>query len=183
MTAKQYFDTYAQMAIKAGERFNINPAVILAVSSYETNYGASFSATNDKNFFGLSASSYFNPEFWNGNDKRKTSDSAGFYRVYSSVQNSFYDFAWLISTASRYKNAYNQSYNLTAFADEFVKSGYFTGNQANYKNALLSRSKIFLDYLKDISAIGTGTPNNSKMAFAYIIGLLGLGLVIKKKNS
>lgn len=183
MTAKQFFDTNYAFAIKAGERFNLNPAIILAVASYETGYGGSYSAKNDLNYFGLSASTYFNAEFWNGIDKRKTSDTAGAYRVYKSVQNSFYDFAWLISTASRYQAAYKQSYNLTLFAEEFVKSGYFTGNQANYKSALLSRSKIFLDYLKDVSTIGTGSAGNSQNAIAWVIGLLGLGALIKNKSS
>ena len=182
MTAKQFFDTNYQYAINAGERFNVNPAVILAVASYETAYGSSYSARNDKNYFGLSASSYYNSEFWNGTDKRATTDSAGFYRVYKSVQNSFYDFAWLISTASRYQAAYKQSYNLTAFADEFVKTGYFTGNQTNYKNALLSRSKTFLEYLKNVSAIGTGSVGTQN-AFGWVLALLGIGAVLKKRNS
>ena len=195
MTAKQYFDAYAQFAINAGERFNVNPAVILAISSYETGYASSYSARNDKNFFGLSASSYFNSEFWNGTDKRATTDSAGSFRVYTSVQNSFYDFAWLLSTASRYKSAFNASYNITLFADEFAKSGYFTGNQANYKNAIISRSKTFLTYLKDISAVVTGTGSggtgtgsggtgsSSSNAIAWAVGLLGLGALLKKRNS
>lgn len=185
MTAKQFFDANYTFAVKAGERFNINPAVILAVSSYETGYGGSYSAKNDLNYFGLSASSYFNSEFWNGTDKRKTSDDAGAYRVYKSVQNSFYDFAWLLSTASRYQSAYKQSYNLTLFADEFVKSGYFTGNKEYYKSALLSRSKIFLDYLKGVSAIGTGSGSagTSQNAWGWGLGLLGFGLLLKNKKS
>lgn len=183
MTAKQFFDANYQFAINAGDKFNINPAVILAVASYETAYGSSYSARNDRNYFGLSASSYYNSNFWDGVSKRATSDSAGFYRVYTSVQNSFYDFGWLISTASRYQTAYKNSYNITEFANAFAVSGYFTGNQANYISALKTRSVMFQNYLKDVSATVTGTGGTQNAGLAgWLLGAIAIGAVLKNKS-
>lgn len=172
MTAQSFFDKHIQYAINAGKKFNLNPLAILAVASYETGYGESYSAKNDNNFFGLSASTYFNNAYWDGMSKRATTDSAGYYRVYTNPQNSFYDFAWLISTASRYRKAYDASFNITEFANQFAVSGYFTGNQANYKAAIISRAAQFETMYKGVSSSSTG----------ILAGILLAGVAIVKRK-
>ena len=59
MTKQAFVDKYGKYAVAAGNKFGILPELILAVSGYETAWGTSYSSQFDKNFFGLSASTFF----------------------------------------------------------------------------------------------------------------------------
>jgi flagellum-specific peptidoglycan hydrolase FlgJ len=138
MTATEFVKAYYPMAKAQSLKFGLDPAIQLAQAAWECGWATSYSARNDKNFFGVSASSFYNKEFWNGTSKRATKDSAGYYRVYSSVQNSFYDHAWLLSNSTRYAKVKANFKNANGYIDTLIVSGYFTGNKEQYKAGFLS---------------------------------------------
>ncbi|WP_266362055.1 glucosaminidase domain-containing protein [Tellurirhabdus rosea] len=153
MNAAQFTEIYGAMAVKSGQRYGINPAVILAIASIETNWATSFSSRNDRNFFGIKVS--VNPanfgRHWDGKSKRQVGSTypgdTGFYRVYQTVEKSFLDFGWFITNVQPYKRLglASQSNNFAQFAKAFTTSGYM---QATYEKALLSRSNAFDTELK-----------------------------------
>lgn len=167
---QQFVSEYGKFALNASKRFGILPEIILAVAAHETGFGSSYSAQFDKNFFGISASSFFDPQYWDGFSKRRTNDTAGYYRVYSSVQNSFYDFAWLLSNATRYAAVKRSFGNLEGFVAAFINSGYFTGNKTVYANALLNYAPELKKYIKQPFP-----------AWLYMAGF-GLLVVIKRSK-
>ena len=65
MTKEQFTTTYHPLAKKAGNRFGMNPEIILAQAALESGWGASYGARVRKNFFGITAAGSPN-EFWDG---------------------------------------------------------------------------------------------------------------------
>ena len=65
MDKETFVTTYLPLAQKAGVRFGMNPAVILAQAAIESGWGSSYGARVRKNFFGITAAGSPN-EFWDG---------------------------------------------------------------------------------------------------------------------
>ena len=121
MTKEQFTTTYHPLAKKAGNRFGMNPEIILAQAALESGWGASYGARVRKNFFGITAAGSPN-EFWDGSFSVGQNQYALKFRVYKTEQDSFYDFARLIS--SKYKTAHAVSSDSTAYAQAIAYSPY-----------------------------------------------------------
>lgn len=101
MTKQNYIKQYLPLAQKAGERFGMNPIIILAQSAIETGWGESSLAKEYNNFFGITAYGRPNP-FWDGG-RTDLSATGGrpalWFRRYLTAEDSFLDFARLIHSA------------------------------------------------------------------------------------
>ena len=87
-------------AKKAGERFKMDPLVILAQGSFESAWGTSNLSTKHNNFFGITAGGSKN-EFWKGGIYQAQNKYKLKFRTYATPQDSFYDFARLMDGATQ----------------------------------------------------------------------------------
>jgi len=151
-----YIKKYYPLAKAAGERFNINPLVVLAQLSVESDWGRSYSARVRKNFAGIIATKQSKPnEFWSGksspstNNKLKTPLT---FRIYDTEQDSFMDFARLIS--SNYKTAAAASFDMEEYARLISISPYIDESNGDsrpaYQKGIITRAKQILQYGKEI---------------------------------
>lgn len=142
------------LAKKAGERFNMDPMVILSQGAYESAWGTSSLSTKHNNFFGITAGGKPN-EFWKGGVYQAQNQYKLNFRTYPTVQDSFYDFARLIS--SNYKAAHTAGSDYKAYADKIAHSAYISEKNGDDRNAymkgiisiyenimLIAKKKIFL---------------------------------------
>jgi flagellar protein FlgJ len=149
MDKETFVTTYLPLAQKAGERFGMNPAVILAQAAIESGWGSSYGARVRKNFFGITAAGSPN-EFWDGSYSVANNQYRLKFRVYKTEQDSFYDFARLIS--SRYKTAHALSNDSTAYAQAIAYSPYISesngDNRENYRKGIISTFKSISSIVK-----------------------------------
>lgn len=145
MTKQNYIKQYLPLAQKAGERFGMNPIIILAQSAIETGWGESSLAGEYNNFFGITAYGRPNP-FWDGGrtDLSATGDRpALWFRRYLTAEDSFLDFARLIHSA--YPVAATLTFCPSAYAKEIAYSKYISevngDNRAAYQRMLVSICK------------------------------------------
>lgn len=147
MTKQDFATKFYPLAKIAGDRFGLNPVVILAQAAHESGWGSSYGATNRKNFFGIIAAGSPN-EFWDG-AKSKSSVSGLWFRVYKTEQDSFNDFARLIS--SKYKEAAKLSFDPPAYAKAIAYSPYIDekngDNRPLYEKAVRDNSEFFSKFL------------------------------------
>ena len=136
---EKYVEKYYPYAKVAGERFGMDPLVILSQAALESGWGTSSLATNSNNFFGITASGAAN-EFWKGksvvgNNKYKLK-----FRVYNKPADGVSDFARLIS--SKYKSAYAAGKDYKTYAHRIAYSPYISesngDNRESYKNNIIS---------------------------------------------
>lgn len=149
MDKETFTTTYYPMAQKAGARFGLNPEVILAQAAVESGWGSSYGARVRKNFFGITAAGAPN-EFWDGSFSVGQNKYALKFRVYQSAQDSFYDFARLIS--SKYKSALAVSHDTTAYAKAISQSAYIAeangDNREGYRKAIVASAASIADVIK-----------------------------------
>lgn len=149
MTKEQFTTTYYPLAQKAGERFGMNPAIILAQAAIESGWGKSYGARVRRNFFGITAAGPAN-EFWDGSYSVGKNQYALKFRIYKSAQDSFYDFARLIS--SRYQKAHRVSNDSSAYAQAIAYSPYISesngDNRENYRKGVISSFNSITEILK-----------------------------------
>lgn len=142
MDKVSFINNYYPLAKKAGEEFNINPVVILAQAAHESAWGDSYSAKQRRNFFGITALGSPN-KYWNG-EKSKSSASGLWFRIYKTDQDSFYDFARLIS--SKYKSAASVSNDTASYAHAIAYSPYISeqvgDNRPLYEKAVKDNSEF-----------------------------------------
>jgi hypothetical protein len=179
MTINEFFQIHAQEAKRSGQKYSLNPSVILAVSSWETAFGTSYAYKNDRNCFGIKSG--VQSPHWDGVSKRATTDG-GYYRRYAITQDSFYDFGWLISSVSRYAGIKNLSNDPNAFAEGFITTGYMGGTQTqrnNYRDAIIDRAAKF-------ASLYGNQPVDNEFNFTDIavFSLIGIGIfyTIKPNN-
>lgn len=150
MDKTAFANTYYPLAKTAGDRYGINPVVILAQAAHESGWGDSYSVRNRNNFFGIIAAGSPN-EFWDGS-KSQSSASGLWFRVYATPQDSFSDFARLI--AARYKDAAKVSYDTPAYAQAIAYSPYISeangDNRPLYEKAVRDNSEFFKAILAPI---------------------------------
>ena len=117
MKQSEFFSSLLPLARKAGEAFRINPAVILAQAAIETGWGQSARASEQHNYFGLTA---------NGRSNVSPGDS-------------FMDYARLIRSV--YPFAADVSDDPKAFARKIAYSKYISevngDNRAAYQALLV----------------------------------------------
>ena len=100
MTKEEFVKTYYSLAEKAGKKYNLNPTVILAQAAHESGWGGSYAARVRKNFFGILAAGKPN-EYWDGSKSPSQTNPHLVFRIYKTAQDSFMDFARLISVKSK----------------------------------------------------------------------------------
>lgn len=122
MDKQSFVKQYLPAARMAGDLYRINPVVILAQSAIETGWGESLLARQYNNFFGLTGYGVVNA-YWHGGKTSLGEDGLTFRR-YDCPQNSFLDFARLISTV--YCTAASVSKYPAAYAREIAYSRYIS---------------------------------------------------------
>ena len=149
MDKETFVTTYLPLAQKAGVRFGMNPAVILAQAAIESGWGSSYGARVRKNFFGITAAGSPN-EFWDGSFSVGQNQYALKFRVYKTEQDSFYDFARLIS--SKYKSAHAVSNDWTAYAQAIAYSPYIAeangDSREGYRKGIIATFNSISDIVK-----------------------------------
>jgi flagellar protein FlgJ len=135
-----FVETYYPLAVQAGARFGMNPMIILAQAAVESGWGTSF---------GITAAGSPN-EFWDGSFSVGQNQYALKFRNYRTAQDSFMDFARLIS--SKYGDAHRQSYAPAAYAQAIAYSPYIAeqngDNREGYRTAVLSSWNRIVDIAK-----------------------------------
>jgi flagellum-specific peptidoglycan hydrolase FlgJ len=141
MTKEEFVKTYYSLAEVAGKKYNLNPTVILAQAAHESGWGGSYAARIRKNFFGITAYGSTN-EYWNGAKSASQTNPNLIFRIYKTEQDSFMDFARLIST--KYKTAASVSNDSTQYAKAIAYSPYISeqngDNRPVYQKAITDNS-------------------------------------------
>lgn len=146
--SKAFFDTHYQFAKVSGAKFGLNPIAILAVASLESAKANSNLARNYRNYFGLKVSSFYPKDGsgWDGKTRATLSPEGNYYRAYQTPQQSFNDFAFLLSASGYYKTVKISSYNATAFAQAIAYSPYHTSNRETYRRNVLALMNEYGNY-------------------------------------
>lgn len=149
MKKKKFIKTFTTPAHEAGERYNLNPVVILAQSALESGWGQSQLAVRYNNFFGITA--YGQPnQFWMGESVSLGKNSLMF-RAYDTPQQSFLDYARLIRSA--YPAAAELTSHPEAFARAISTSKYISevngDNREAYQQTLCQLCRQIEKMLKD----------------------------------
>lgn len=149
MNKESFTRKYLPAACMAGELYRMNPVVILAQAAIETGWGESTLATRYNNFFGLTGYGIANA-YWHGGKTNLDKPKGLLFRRYDSPENSFLDFARLITTV--YKQAAAVSHYPAAYAREIAYSRYISevngDNRAAYCRMLesIARSLVPIVY-------------------------------------
>jgi flagellar protein FlgJ len=147
--SESYVEKYLPYATAAGERFNMDPFVILAQGAQESGWGTSNLSQNYNNFFGFTAGGKPN-EFWDGKFYEAKNKYKLKFRVYKTPQESFMDFARLIS--SKYKAAHAAGKDYKTYAQRIAYSPYISekngDNRENYKNGIIKLYDRIIDAAK-----------------------------------
>jgi flagellar protein FlgJ len=136
---------------RAARMLGINPLGLLAQAALETGWGQRMARTADGspslNLFGVKAG-----EEWNG--ARAVAETVEFngglatqrrtaFRAYGSIEQSVSDFASLLSTSPRYREAVAAGSNIQAYIDGIARSGYATDPAYGIKlNEILNGSTL-----------------------------------------
>ncbi len=139
--------TIRRVAVSLG----VNPLGLLAQAALETGWGKRMARTADGspslNMFGIKAG-----EGWNG--ARAVADTVEFsggvatqrrsvFRAYGSIEESVSDFANLLSSSPRYREAVAAGTNAQAYVQSIAKSGYATDpDYGNKLNRILNSSTL-----------------------------------------
>ncbi len=150
MTKEEFVKTYYSLAEKAGKKYNLNPTVILAQAAHESGWGGSYAARVRKNFFGILAAGKPN-EYWDGSKSPSQTNPHLVFRIYKTAQDSFMDFARLISV--KYKSAASVSQDSTQYAKAIAYSPYISekngDNRPAYQKAVISNSN-YIDSMSEL---------------------------------
>jgi peptidoglycan hydrolase FlgJ len=131
---EQYVIKNYEYAKKAGDRFKMDPLVILAQGSFESAWGTSNLSTKHNNFFGITAGGKPN-EFWKGGVYQAQNQYKLKFRTYVSPQDSFNDFARLIS--ANYKTAHAVAMDYKKYADKIAHSPYISEKNGDNRNSYM----------------------------------------------
>ena len=132
---ENYVVNHYEYAKKAGERFKMDPLVILSQGAFESAWGTSALATKYNNFFGITAGGKPN-EFWKGGVYQAQNQYKLKFRTYPSPQDSFNDFARLIS--SNYKAAHAAGENYKEYAKQIANSPYISEKNGDNRTAYMN---------------------------------------------
>jgi flagellar protein FlgJ len=148
-STQQYVSKHYEYARKAGERFRMDPLVILAQAAHESAWGSSSLAKNQHNFFGITAGGSKN-EYWKGGVYQAQNQYKLKFRTYDNPQDSFYDFARLIS--KNYPSAHAVAKEYKQYANKIAHSPYISesngDNRTSYMNGLIKNYENILDIAK-----------------------------------
>lgn len=145
---------YYPLASNAGNRFGMNPIDILAQSAQETGWGESYGAKVRKNFFGITASGPVN-QYWDGSYNVSTVSGLKF-RTYKTAQDSFYDFARLITSKYKEEVKFSQAGDSLGYAKAIALSPYISetngDNRSDYQRNVASNAQFLNGVLQDVIA-------------------------------
>ena len=138
---------------RAAQALGVSPFAMLAQAALETSWGKrmprSADGTPSRNLFGIKAD-----DKWNG--ARVAADTVEFsggvasirrtaFRAYGSVEESVHDFARLLGSSPRYRDAVAGGADIRTYVEAIGKSGYATDPQyANKLNGILNSSTFRL---------------------------------------
>lgn len=152
MYKKEFIQQFLPAAQAAGEHFKLNPVVILAQAAIESGWGESVLCKVYHNYFGITGYGKSNI-YWNGNKTEPGEKSHLQFRIYPTPQQSFFDFARLITTA--YPFAAAMSFHPEAYAKEISYSHYISemngDNRADYQKMLVNISKYITGIISGIT--------------------------------
>lgn len=117
-------------AKKAAKQIGVDPRLLVAQAAHETNWGKSLprkqNGQTSHNLFGMKANSTKNKTTTTTteyvNNKRVKVKSG--FRVYDSYDESFDDYARLISQSSRYKSAIKNGHDPLKYLQSLQQAGY-----------------------------------------------------------
>ncbi|OJV39632.1 MAG: hypothetical protein BGO29_04600 [Bacteroidales bacterium 36-12] len=127
MTQEQFIQATKQAALNVAGKYGLNPYVTMAQSALETGWGKSAPGNM---YFGIKASSTWSgktqllwtKEFING----KYTSVQALFRAYNTPEESFEDYAKLITSKSWFKKALQYVDNELQYITEIQKGGYAT---------------------------------------------------------
>ncbi len=118
-------------AVEASKKIGVDPKVLVAQAAHESNWGKNLPYSKEGhssfNLFGMTAKASVGTwttttEYSNG--KRKKVKAS--FRIYKNFNESFMDYARLISNAKRYKKAVNHAHDPLMYLHALQKGGYAT---------------------------------------------------------
>eukprot|EP01030_Chromulinospumella_sphaerica_P023724 gene23724-23769_t len=133
-TQAEFVAKHSETANKIEKATGIPASFMLGQAGHETGWGArqikTSSGANSFNLFGIKAGASWTgkvaevttTEYVNGVAQKKVAK----FRAYDSFEDSFKDYARLISESPRYSKAKEQTKSVTAFASGLQKAGYAT---------------------------------------------------------
>lgn len=149
--AAQFVQQVLPTIRRAAQALGVNPLGLLAQAALETGWGQRMPRTADGNpslnMFGIKAG-----EEWSG--ARATADTVEFnggvatqrrtaFRAYGSIEESVSDFANLLGSSPRYREAIAAGGNAQAYIQSIAKSGYATDpDYGNKLNQILNSSTL-----------------------------------------
>lgn len=150
---QEFVDQVAQHAQPAAERLGVSSDVLIAIAALETGWGQHFPANagaSSNNYFGIKADSRWQGESLNSQTLEfsdgvfnKQNES---FRAYSSLTDSFNDFADFLLKNDRYANALELAGDAAEFLQGIQKAGYAT--DPNYADKVLNvlNNKAFSNF-------------------------------------
>lgn len=149
MHKNEFIQKFLPAAQTAGEHFKLNPVIILAQAAIESGWGESTLCKVYHNYFGITGYGKSNI-YWSGSKTEPGEESHLQFRIYTMLEQSFFDFARLITTA--YPFAAAMSFHPEAYAKEISYSRYISevngDNRADYQKMLISISRYIIGILK-----------------------------------
>lgn len=133
-------------AIRFQPKYSVPASAVVAMAIYESRYGESELSKNANNYFGLKALS----KDWKGGVYTAYTVDSGKrhkqpFRKYKSMEEGFEGYVEFISSYSRYKNAFKNTHDGSAFVRELLRAGYCPDSDylANI-NKIIERHKLHL---------------------------------------
>jgi flagellar protein FlgJ len=150
----EYVKEYYPFAKLAGEKFDMDPILILSQSGLESAWGSSFSARKDLNFFGLTATvkngeAVGRNEFYKaGSNFRKSRQADIYFRVYDNIQNNFYDYARNIR--DRQNSTYQNRSDYVKYFTSMAQSSYISEENGDDRGAYRENTIANYKAIKEI---------------------------------
>ena len=161
-TPEQYFEKYAEMAIKEMKRSGVPASITLAQGSLESENGNSDLAKHANNHFGIKCH-----KEWEGGKYYKDDDEKNeCFRVYNKASESYADHSDFLKTRSRYEPLFKLSItDYKGWAYGLKQAGYATNPQ--YPERLISliqRYKLYEYDSEDKTLVKVKLAQEKKLA-------------------
>lgn len=126
-----FFNVAIHLGKEVQAKYGVPYQVVVAQARLESGFGLSGLSQTNFNCFGIKAqkgykgdsSSWKTAEYFDGKTRTVINSS---FRSYSSIRESFMDYGRLLSSSSRYQNAFDFASDPRQFLSRVLKSGYAT---------------------------------------------------------